>query len=98
MNTYRLNLNKNFQKAKTKDCKTAAAAAAAMTTLDRKKISEQDRSMKYPSKKRAFIPKNFIKKQVSSCRLSLHYVGDLNRFFEYLKYHMKIKMTYVNKT
>ena len=53
LNTYRLNLNKNFQKVKTKDCKTAAAAAA-MTTLDRKKISEQDSSMKYPSKKTGF--------------------------------------------
>ena len=37
------------------------------------------------AKKMAFIAENFIKKQVTSCRLNLHYVGNLNSIFEYFQ-------------
>ena len=50
-NSYRLNLNKKFNKTKTKDCKTAATTA---TTFDRKKDQCTRSQYEFPSAKSGF--------------------------------------------
>ena len=55
--------------------------------------------MKIESEKTAFITENFIKKQVTSCQLSLQKTqATLIGFLGLSKYNMKVLITYVNNT